>query len=79
MLIIGTHFFTWGSDMTAVPFQCGRCGHVGPFIAKKGMRFLTLFFVIPVCPLSGVSHMVECARCGTRYAVEPGAVALAAR
>ena len=67
MLIIGTRFFTWGSEMTAQPWRCGRCGHAGPFTSKKGMRFLTLFFIIPVIPLSGVTHMAQCPNCRTRY------------
>ena len=74
MLIIGVHFFTWGWAMTAVPFRCGRCGHMGLFVAKKGMRFFTLFFFIPVIPLSGVKHMVECPRCRSRYEVSPEVV-----
>jgi len=67
MLIIGTRFFTWGSEMTEQPWRCGQCGHVGPFKSKKGMRFLTLFFIVPVIPLSGVTHMAECPNCRTRY------------
>lgn len=67
MLIIGTRFFTWGSEMTAQLWRCGKCGHAGPFKSKKGMRFLTLFFIIPVIPLSGVTHIAECPNCRTRY------------
>ena len=75
MLIIGIQFFTWGSALTASPFRCGRCGHMGSFVAKKGMRFLTIFFVIPVIPLSGVHHPMECPQCGTRYATVRSAIA----
>ena len=39
MLIIGIHFFSWGWAMTSTPFHCSRCGHVGVFLSKKGMRF----------------------------------------
>jgi hypothetical protein len=31
------------------------------------MRFLTLFFFIPVIPISGKKLLVECPRCKTRY------------
>jgi hypothetical protein len=67
MLIIGTHFFTWGSETTMESWRCGQCGHFGNFVRKKGMRFLTLFFIIPVIPLSGVKHMVQCPNCDTKY------------
>lgn len=67
MLIIGTRFFAWGSDKEDGQHHCSRCGFQGAFIKKSGMRFLTVFFVIPVCPLSGVRHMIECPGCKTRY------------
>ena len=67
MLIIGIHFFAWGADRTAESMHCGRCGAIAPFILKKGMRFITLFFIIPVIPISGVKHMLQCPSCGTRY------------
>jgi len=67
MLIIGTRFFTWGSEMTTQPWRCNKCGHAGNFVMKKGMRFFTLFFIIPVIPLSGVKHLVQCPNCKTRY------------
>lgn len=67
MIIIGTRFFTWGRDRTAQQNRCAQCGAVSAFIVKKGMRFLTLFFIIPVFPLSGVKHLVQCPNCGARY------------
>ena len=67
MLIIGTHFFSWGSELTPDPFHCAKCGAMTRFIMKKGMRFITLFFVIPVMPISGVKEMLQCPNCGTRY------------
>lgn len=73
MLIIGTRFFTWGSEMTAQPWRCAQCGHSGPFKSRKGMRFLTLFFIIPVIPLSGVKHIAECPNCRTRYQAQTSA------
>lgn len=68
MIIIGTHFFAWGSDRAGHASQCAQCGTVTPFIIKKGMRFITLFFIIPLIPISGVKHMFQCPNCGTRYA-----------
>ena len=65
--IIGTHFFTWGSGQSPQQMRCGRCGTVGNFVTKSGMRFITLFFVIPVIPISGVKNMLQCQTCGTRY------------
>ena len=73
MLIIGTRFFTWGSEMTAELWRCSKCGHAGPFKSKKGMRFLTVFFIIPVIPLSGVKHIAECPNCRTRYQAKASA------
>jgi ribosomal protein S27AE len=67
MLIIGTRFFSWGSDRTPNSMHCGKCGAMVPFIIKKGMRFITLFFIIPVVPISGVKHIVQCPNCGTRF------------
>jgi hypothetical protein len=40
---------------------------VANFILKKGMRFITLFFIIPIIPISGVQHLMQCPVCGTRY------------
>jgi ribosomal protein S27AE len=67
MLIIGTHFFTWAAGYTTSSMHCGKCGLTAPFIAKKGLRFITLFFIIPVIPISGVKNLVQCPTCGTRY------------
>jgi len=67
MIIIGIRFFTWGSERTNEMMHCGQCGATTWFIRKKGMRFITVFFIIPVIPISGVSHIVECPNCRTRY------------
>lgn len=67
MIIIGIRFFTWGSGRTGEMMHCGQCGATTTFILKKGMRFITIFFIIPVIPISGISHIVECPNCRTRY------------
>ena len=67
MIIIGSRFFVWGSQLTAQAMRCGQCGAVAPFIMKKGMRFITLFFIIPVIPISGVKNLVQCQNCKARY------------
>lgn len=72
MIIIGTKFIVWGSQLAAYASRCAQCGTEAPFILKKGMRFITLFFVIPVIPISGVSEMVQCPNCGTRYPANQG-------
>ena len=41
----------------------------GAVFSQEGMRFITVFFVIPVIPISGVSHMAECPNCKARYEV----------
>ena len=68
MLIIGTKVFFWGSGQTAQLMRCGTCGFAGQFILKTGMRFLTLFFIVPTIPLSRKMHVAECPQCKTRYA-----------
>lgn len=67
MLILGWHFFVWGSKQTERSYHCGACGKVAPFVLKRGMRFLTAFFFVPIIPLSGVKHMIECPSCRTRF------------
>lgn len=67
MIIIGVRFFSWGSELTPQQMQCGKCGTVAQFKLKKGMRFITLFFIIPVIPVSGVKQIMQCPNCGTRY------------
>lgn len=67
MLIIGIRFFTWGSDRTDNAMHCGQCGSAMPFIVKKGMRFITLFFIVPVIPISGIHHILQYPNCKTRY------------
>ena len=71
MLIIGFRFFTWGSDRTDDAIHCSQCGTIAKFLMKKGMRFITLFFIIPVLPISGMKHLIQCPNCGTRYEAMP--------
>ena len=66
-LIIGARFFAWGSQRTPHQMRCGHCNTVTDFIEKKGMRFLTVFFIIPVLPLSGVKELLQCPNCGTKF------------
>ncbi|MDQ2856176.1 MAG: zinc ribbon domain-containing protein [Acidobacteriota bacterium] len=65
--IIGTHFFSWGSEPVPAQMRCGHCGTVGNFTQKKGMRFITLFFIVPIVPISGVRNLMQCGTCGTKY------------
>ncbi len=69
--IIGTHFFTWGSQTEPAQMRCSKCGTVGNFIRKQGMQFITLFFIIPVLPISGVKNLLLCPTCGTKYQANP--------
>lgn len=66
-IIIGTDYITWGSEPTDEVIPCGNCGQYNRFIKKKGMRFVTIFFFIPIVPISGVTQLVECPNCKTRY------------
>jgi hypothetical protein len=66
-LIIGLKYFTWGSETTSQSVHCGNCGVIAPFLKKKGMRFITLFFIIPTIPISGLQELIECPNCHSRY------------
>lgn len=67
MIIFGTKFLTWGSQLAPQAMRCGNCGTVAQFIMKKGMTFFTIYFVIPIFPVSGVRELLECPNCKTRY------------
>ncbi len=67
MLIIGLKFFSWIVGQTEEAMHCSQCGFSGNFNRRKGMRFITLFFIIPTIPVSGFSHITECTSCKTRY------------
>ena len=54
-------------DRNRAQLRCGKCGTVAQFVKKQGMRFITLFFIIPVIPISGVTHLLQCPVCGTKY------------
>ena len=47
--------------------HCGQCGTIANFILKSGMRFITIFFFIPVCPISGVTKLIQCPICKTKF------------
>lgn len=59
--------FFWGMEMTSELMPCSECGNGAHFLRKKGMRVVTLFFIIPTIPISGVVHVAECRQCKTRY------------
>jgi hypothetical protein len=42
------------------------------------MRFFTIFFVIPLIPISGKMHVIECPTCKTRYQQNAKTVAASA-
>lgn len=68
--VIGTKFFAWGSERTPDAIRCSQCGTLTQFTEKTGMRFLTLFFIVPTIPLSGTKKMIECPNCKTRFQIE---------
>ncbi len=67
MLIWGWKVFAWGSNLTPETLRCGTCGMSAQFIEKTAMRFFTIFFIIPLIPLSGKMRLIECQKCKTRY------------
>lgn len=66
-LVLGTRTLHWGSGRSTDVRTCPNCGNSGQFIEKRGIRVLTLFFVIPVLPLGRVRHLRQCPSCNTRY------------
>ncbi len=68
--IIGTKFFTFGSGKTNETIRCSQCGALTQFTEKTGMRFITLFFIIPTIPISGKKKMIECPNCKARFQTE---------
>jgi DNA-directed RNA polymerase subunit RPC12/RpoP len=69
-LVIGTKYITWGSQKTADMIRCTQCGTVSQFTEKSGMRFITLFFVVPTIPISGKTKLIECPNCKARFETE---------
>ena len=68
MLIFGWRVFAWGSELTQDNMRCGTCGTVAQFIKKTAMRFFTIFFIIPLIPLSAKMSLLQCPKGKTRYA-----------
>lgn len=67
MIIFGIKFWAWGSELTPNVWHCAKCNYQGQFIQKKGMNFLTFYWIIPTIPVSGIKEMVQCPNCKTRY------------
>jgi DNA-directed RNA polymerase subunit RPC12/RpoP len=65
--IIGTKFFSWGSQQTTAPIRCTQCQIVAPFTEKTGMNFVTLFFIVPVIPISSKKNLIECPNCKAKF------------
>lgn len=69
-LVIGTKFITWGKAKTPETIRCSQCGTLARFTEKTGMRFITLFFVVPTIPISGTTKLIECPNCKARFQTE---------
>ena len=67
MIFFGTKFWAWGNVLTPDVWNCSKCGHQGPFIQKKGMNFLTLYFILPIIPLSKMKNIAQCPNCKAQY------------
>lgn len=66
-VLFGTRSFSWGSGQTNAPRRCDNCGVLTPFIVKKGMTFFTLYFLIPIFPVSKVKEFQQCPNCKAKY------------
>lgn len=69
-LILGSKFVTFGSDKTPEMIRCSQCGALTQFTEKTGMNFITLFFLVPVIPISGKKRFIECPNCKARFQTE---------
>ena len=67
MIVFGIKFWAWGSQLTNEVWRCAKCGYNGQFVQKKGMKFITLYWIIPTIPVSGITDLVQCPNCKTRY------------
>lgn len=50
--------------------RCSQCGALAQFTEKTGMRFITLFFIIPTIPISGAKKIIQCPNCRARFQTE---------
>jgi hypothetical protein len=66
-IIIGTRLFAWGSTLTPQPYRCGSCGAFAQFVEKTAIRFITVFFIIPIIPISGKKLLIQCPSCKARF------------
>lgn len=66
-IVIGTKYRVTGSELTAEPHRCDRCGTHAPFVKKTGRNYLTLFFFLPLFPVGGQQEFLECPNCRARY------------
>lgn len=67
MIVFGLKLWTWGNALTPNVIRCGSCGQTAQFFQKKGMQFITLYWVIPTIPVSGVKDYIQCPNCKARY------------
>ncbi|MBA2621054.1 MAG: zinc-ribbon domain-containing protein [Acidobacteria bacterium] len=66
-LLLGTKYITWGSQKTNETIRCSNCGALAQFTEKNGMNFISLFFLVPVIPISGKKKFIECPNCKARF------------
>jgi len=68
ILVFGTRTFHWGRQLTAYVRTCPNCGFFGHFEQVKRLRAITLFFVVPLIPISGIRTVERCPQCHTEFA-----------
>lgn len=67
MILVGT--MNWASTRSRGLFRCPQCGDTQQFRVRASRPFLTLYF-IPVLPIGGLQHYVECRQCKNSYEPE---------
>lgn len=50
--------------------QCPECGQVSTFVPKRVMRFIHILW-IPLIPISGFKHVLECQSCKAKFVRQP--------
>ncbi len=54
----------------ATPVQCPACGQLAVFAPKRVKRFCHIFW-IPLIPISGFQHVLECQACHAKFVRTP--------
>lgn len=66
----GEFTINWNLEKTNETIRCSNCGMLAQFTEKTEMRFIMLFFVIPIFPVGRKKKMIECPNCRAKFQSE---------